>query len=110
MPFFDSNSTVHTSCDTPTYTQDDQQWLTYWAVFNAFNLTISLVKDIAVYIPGFFSVMILTVAFLLLPMTRGAETIFRKVLVPICGMEACVKREPVLSLVPFVVRVHGDDL
>jgi receptor expression-enhancing protein 5/6 len=61
----------------------------YWSVFSVFHLVSNMVRDIVIWIPGFYSVMTLTVAFLLLPMTRGAETIFRKVLVPICQLEVC---------------------
>lgn len=78
------------NASTPTFpAQDDTQWLTYWSVFSIIHLAINMVNDIAIWIPGFYSVMTLTVAFLLLPMTRGAETIFRKALVPICQLDVC---------------------
>ncbi len=50
----------------------------------------NLVDGILEIIPGFYSVVLLTTVWLMLPMFRGADRVFRQVLVPALGMQAAL--------------------
>lgn len=66
---------------------DDTYWLTYWAVYGCLFLLMDLFETWMGQIPGFYTLIISSTVYLMLPMFRGAEKIFRKVLVPLAGLQ-----------------------
>ncbi|OCF31414.1 protein YOP1 [Kwoniella heveanensis CBS 569] len=65
---------------------DDKQWLTYWVVFGSLNLAESLgVRAILYWVPMYFVFKTLFTIWLMLPATRGAETLYYHVLRPVIG-------------------------
>ena len=65
---------------------DDTYWLTYWAVYGCLFLIMDVSEDFLGRIPGFYTLIIFTTIYLMLPMFRGADKVFRKVLVPLAGL------------------------
>lgn len=67
--------------------EDDTYWLTYWAVYGCLFLLMDLFETWLGRIPGFYTLMIFTTVYLMLPMFRGADKVFRKILVPLAGLQ-----------------------
>ncbi|KAL7555083.1 hypothetical protein ACHAWF_018755 [Thalassiosira exigua] len=67
--------------------EDDTYWLTYWSVYGCLFLLMDLFETWLGRIPGFYSLIIFTTIYLMLPMFRGAEKVFRKILVPLAGLQ-----------------------
>lgn len=67
--------------------EDDTYWLTYWSVYGCLFLIMDITEDFIGRIPGFYTLIIFTTIYLMLPMFRGADKIFRKVLVPLAGLQ-----------------------
>ncbi|KAK4105054.1 hypothetical protein N658DRAFT_443114 [Parathielavia hyrcaniae] len=63
---------------------DDTQWLTYWVVFSSFTVLESLVSPIY-WFPFYYTFKVIFLLWLALPFTRGAEIIFRSLMVPALG-------------------------
>jgi receptor expression-enhancing protein 5/6 len=59
-------------------TEDDKEWLTYWIIFGLFSLVDDFFGFILSYIPYFYWIKLALFAYLLLPQTRGASTIYNK--------------------------------
>jgi TB2/DP1, HVA22 family len=70
---------------TETTALDDTFWLTYWATFSLLFVVMDYVENFVGQIPGFYSVCAIAVLYLFLPMFKGAEVVFRRVLVPLSG-------------------------
>ncbi|KAL7536714.1 hypothetical protein ACHAXR_008246 [Thalassiosira sp. AJA248-18] len=66
---------------------DDTYWLTYWAVYGCLFLLMDLFETWLGRIPGFYTIVIFTTVYLMLPMFRGADKVFRKILVPLAGLQ-----------------------
>lgn len=64
---------------------DDAYWLTYWSCFNILFILMDYLENFVGSIFGFYSICLACTIYLFLPMFRGAEAIFRKVLVPLSG-------------------------
>ncbi|TYJ55173.1 protein YOP1 [Cryptococcus floricola] len=65
---------------------DDKQWLTYWVVFGSLNLIESLgLRAVLYWVPMYFVFKTLFSIYLMLPATRGAETLYYHVLRPVIG-------------------------
>ncbi|KLO11266.1 hypothetical protein SCHPADRAFT_916086 [Schizopora paradoxa] len=65
-------------------TQDDVQWLTYWAVFGFFNFLESFALRIVLYyLPWYFAFKTIFVLWLQLPAFRGAQTTYHVLLKPL---------------------------
>lgn len=67
--------------------EDDTYWLTYWSVYGCLFLIMDVTEDFLGKIPGFYTLIIFTTIYLMLPMFRGADKVFRKVLVPLAGLQ-----------------------
>lgn len=67
--------------------EDDTYWLTYWSVYGCLFLFMDLFEAWMGWIPGFYSLVLLSTVYLMLPMFRGADKVFRKVLVPLAGLQ-----------------------
>ncbi|KAF3771448.1 putative Yop1 [Cryphonectria parasitica EP155] len=63
---------------------DDTQWLTYWVVFSFFTVLESLLS-VVYWFPFYYTFKFIFLLWLSLPMTRGAEIIFRSFLAPMLG-------------------------
>ncbi len=61
---------------------DDTQWLTYWTVFAAASLLDFGADVIMRYVPIYFLAKCIFLLYLYLPMFRGAEKLYRRLLVP----------------------------
>jgi hypothetical protein len=70
---------------TKTDGRDDTFWLTYWTCFSLLFLAMDYLENFVGHIRGFYSICLVTTVYLFLPMFKGAETIFRRVLVPLSG-------------------------
>lgn len=66
---------------------DDTYWLTYWSVYGCLFLIMEILETYLGRIPGFYTLIILATVYLMLPMFMGADKLFRKVLVPLAGLQ-----------------------
>jgi len=60
-------------------------WLTYWATFSLLFIAMDYAENFVGHIRGFYTLNVLAVVYLFLPMFSGAEAVFRNVLVPLTG-------------------------
>jgi receptor expression-enhancing protein 5/6 len=63
--------------------EDDTQWLTYWVVYGCFVLVESFTTILTAWIPMFFLWKILFLTWCFLPQTRGAMTVYHKIIEPL---------------------------
>jgi hypothetical protein len=66
---------------------DTTTWLTYWSCYGLLFLIMDVVEAWLYWVPGFYSLVIFATVYLMLPMFRGAEKVFRHVLVPLAGLQ-----------------------
>lgn len=71
---------------------DDTFWLTYWSCFGILFVITDLLENWLGFIPGFYTLAIALTVYLMLPIFKGAEQIFRNVLVPIAGLQELLVR------------------
>ena len=64
---------------------DDTYWLTYWVCYGFLYLIMGFFKRYLEHIPGFYSIFIFLTLYLMLPMFRGSESIFRNIIAPLAG-------------------------
>jgi receptor expression-enhancing protein 5/6 len=62
---------------------DDKEWLTYWTIFGLFHLVDEFGGFILSFIPFYFYIRLAFFAFLMLPQTKGALTIYKYLVGPI---------------------------
>ena len=70
---------------TKTDGSDETFWLTYWACFSLLFLAMDYLENFIGSVPGFYSICLVATVYLFLPMFDGAETVFRRILVPLSG-------------------------
>ncbi|CAN8095416.1 unnamed protein product [Discula destructiva] len=63
---------------------DDTQWLTYWVVFSFFTVLESLLS-VVYWFPFYYTFKFIFLLWLSLPVSRGADVIFRSFLSPMLG-------------------------
>ena len=61
---------------------DDKQWLTYWVCFGVFNVIDQFAGFILQWIPFYYLAKLIFLLFLLHPKTRGAEMVYKYVILP----------------------------
>lgn len=71
--------------DSITSGADTTFWLTYWSAYSVLFLLMDYLENFIGHIRGFYSICLVATVYLFLPMFNGAETVFRKVLVPLSG-------------------------
>lgn len=64
---------------------EQQFWLTYWTSYSVLYIMMDYLENFVGHIRGFYSVCALATLYLFLPMFRGAEAVFRRILVPLSG-------------------------
>jgi len=64
---------------------DDTYWLTYWSCYGILYLIMGFFEHWLKRVPGFYIMYILATIYLMLPMFKGADAIFRSILVPLSG-------------------------
>ncbi|KAK6250279.1 TB2/DP1/HVA22-related protein - like 7 [Theobroma cacao] len=57
---------------------DDEQWLAYWILYSLLTLTEMVLQSVLEWIPIWYSVKLLFMAWLVLPQFRGAAFIYEK--------------------------------
>jgi hypothetical protein len=70
--------------------EDDTYWLTYWSVYGCLFLVMDISETWLGWIPGFYTVIIFSTVYLMLPMFQGADKVFRKILVPLAGLQELI--------------------
>mmetsp|Transcript_9523 Transcript_9523/g.15848 ORF Transcript_9523/g.15848 Transcript_9523/m.15848 type:complete len:361 (+) Transcript_9523:132-1214(+) len=60
-------------------------WLTYWACYSILFVAMDYAETFVGTIKGFYSICLVATVYLFLPMFRGAEQVFRNILVPLTG-------------------------
>ncbi len=78
--------------------EDDTYWLTYWAVYGCLFLIMDVSEDFLGRIPGFCTLIIFATIYLMLPMFRGADKVFRKILVPLAGLQELLMLRDAISI------------
>ncbi|XP_076891792.1 HVA22-like protein e [Bidens hawaiensis] len=58
--------------------EDDQQWLSYWILYSFLTLMEMLLQPLLEWIPIWYDVKLIAVAWLVLPQLRGAAFIYNK--------------------------------
>lgn len=71
---------------------DDTYWLTYWSCFGILFLIVDFLENFFGFIPGFYTLAIIATVYLMLPLFRGADTVFRSILVPMAGLQELLVR------------------
>jgi hypothetical protein len=92
---------------TNTY-DDDTFWLTYWSCYGCLYLIMDFLETWVGRVPGFYTVVLFSSVYLMLPIMQGAEKVFRKILVPLAGLQELllvrdamgIKKEMMKSLTP----------
>jgi len=67
--------------------EDDTYWLTYWSCYGILFIMMDVLENWIGWIPGFYALIICSSVYLMLPMFDGANKVFRKVLVPLAGLQ-----------------------
>jgi len=82
------------ACTTRSDQKDDSFWLTYWTCFSILFIMMDYLENFIGKIPGFYSICLCATVYLFLPMFRGADSVFRNILVPLSGQyEAMLLRD-----------------
>lgn len=76
---------VSQPADTVAAGADTTFWLTYWSAYSILFLLMDYLENFIGHIRGFYSICLVATVYLFLPMFNGAETVFRRVLVPLSG-------------------------
>ncbi len=71
---------------------DDTFWLTYWSCFGMLFLVTDFLENWLGFIPGFYTISIAVTVYFMLPIFRGADQVFRNILVPIFGLQEMLLR------------------
>mmetsp|Transcript_42196 Transcript_42196/g.132144 ORF Transcript_42196/g.132144 Transcript_42196/m.132144 type:complete len:310 (+) Transcript_42196:211-1140(+) len=86
---------------------DDTFWLTYWSCHGILFLAMDYAENYIGEVPGFYSLLLCATVYLMLPLFRGADAVFRTVIAPLAGLEenlllrdAALLREELLEAVP----------
>lgn len=80
--------------------REERFWLTYWACYTILFVSMDYLENFVGDIRGFYSLCAVATLYLWLPMFRGAEVIFRQVLVPLSG-----QYETMLMYDAYMVRL-----
>ncbi|PVU93183.1 hypothetical protein BB561_003420 [Smittium simulii] len=56
--------------------EDDTQWLTYWVIYGILNLVEHFTSFVLYWIPFYFTLKTVLLAWLMLPSTKGAEKLY----------------------------------
>lgn len=88
---------------------DDTYWLTYWSVYGCLYLIMTALETYIGWIPGFYTLVILATVYLMLPMFYGADKLFRRVLVPLAGLqELLLLRDAIQMKKQILLDLHPD--
>lgn len=72
---------------------DDTFWLTYWSCFGILFLLVDFIENYIGQVPGFYTVVIGVTIYLMLPLFRGADQVFRSILVPLAGLQELIVKK-----------------
>lgn len=64
-------------------TDDDKQWLTYWAIFGLFTVVDDITHTFLGLLPFYYLAKVLFLIYLFFPTTKGAIVIYNKVVLPL---------------------------
>lgn len=67
--------------------EDDTFWLTYWSCYGCLYLIMDFLETWLGGIPGFYTIVLFSSVYLMLPIFRGADKVFRNILVPLTGLQ-----------------------
>jgi receptor expression-enhancing protein 5/6 len=71
---------------TPTKHNDTERfWLTYWASYSILFIAMDYLENFVGHIRGFYTICGVATLYLFLPMFKGADVVFRRILVPLTG-------------------------
>ncbi|CAB9506424.1 receptor accessory protein [Seminavis robusta] len=88
---------------------DDTFWLTYWSCYSLLFLIMDWTETWLGSIWGFYTVMLFTTVYLMLPMFQGSDKVFRHVLVPLAGLrESLLMRDAVLLKKDLMASIPED--
>jgi len=73
------------SCTTKSDKRDDSFWLCYWICFSILFLMMDYLEHFVGKIRGFYSLCLCATVYLFLPIFKGADVVFRNVIVPLTG-------------------------
>mmetsp|Transcript_21822 Transcript_21822/g.52761 ORF Transcript_21822/g.52761 Transcript_21822/m.52761 type:complete len:386 (+) Transcript_21822:130-1287(+) len=112
--------TVYPSLSSITATASDEMedvtyWLTYWSAYGCLFVIMDILETWLGQIPGFYALMILITVYLMLPMFRGADKVFRNILVPLAGLKEMlilrdsyrIKKQMLRDLDPERAKIVG---
>jgi hypothetical protein len=85
---------------TESSTREERFWLIYWACYSILFVSMDYLENFIGNIRGFYSLCAVATLYLWLPMFRGADVIFRRVLVPLSG-----QHEALLMYDAYMVRL-----
>eukprot|EP00359_Climacostomum_virens_P008839 CAMPEP_0204905300 /NCGR_PEP_ID=MMETSP1397-20131031/5345_1 /ASSEMBLY_ACC=CAM_ASM_000891 /TAXON_ID=49980 /ORGANISM="Climacostomum Climacostomum virens, Strain Stock W-24" /LENGTH=112 /DNA_ID=CAMNT_0052074171 /DNA_START=216 /DNA_END=554 /DNA_ORIENTATION=- len=72
--------------------EDDKQWLTYWVVYGSFTVVDTFTDVLLSWLPFYHPIKLLVLIFLAWPETKGAQTVYDRLIRPIL-----VKHESVID-------------
>lgn len=88
---------------------DDTQWLTYWSCFGCTYVIMDWLEEYLGKVPGFYTVVIFFIVYLMLPLFQGANQVFRNILVPITGQhEMLILRDAHLLRMEMEAKVSPE--
>lgn len=83
---------------------DDTFWLTYWSCYGCLYFLMDFLETWLGKIPGFYSVVLFASVYLMLPMFEGADKFFRKVLVPLAGLQEMLLLRDALAIKKVMMK------
>lgn len=84
--------------------EDDTYWLTYWSCFGCLYIIANFLDGYIGFVPGFYSFLILATVYLMLPMFRGADAVFRTILVPLAGLQELLMKKDASLVMSAILR------
>lgn len=72
-------------CSTKSDRRDDSFWVCYWICFSILFLMMDYLEHFVGEIRGFYSLCLCATVYLFLPIFKGADVVFRQIIVPITG-------------------------
>jgi hypothetical protein len=83
---------------------DDTYWLTYWSCYGCLFLIMDVLEQFIGWIPGFYTLVIFSTIYLMLPMFQGSDKVFRTILVPLAGLKEMLMLRDAIQIKKAILK------
>lgn len=88
--------------------EDDKQWLTYWVVYGTFTVVDTVTDVLLFWLPFYHPIKLLFLIFLAWPETKGAQTVYSKLIRPFLIKHSAIIDEHIEKFKGKVEEVKSD--